>query len=140
MERARRAVAEGLGLGLEEGEEAQGGGGGGAVVSEELVMGLFYSCQTDASLLAFHARGEGDGSPESEAAHPHHRHHESFLEARLRAHDARLAAHTHLGGAGSLGTASWACGLLPGELLEAMEAAEDRENYHTRGFGAAASR
>lgn len=120
MERARASVARGLGAAL--GESA----GAAVEVDEALVAGLFFACQTDLTLLA--------------PTHQHH--HATEAEAAMQAHMAWIAGSAHLGQgqAGGPLSALSACALLPAELLEAMEAREDRENYHTRGFGLPATR
>lgn len=62
----------------------------------------------------------------------------------MDAHMAWIEGAPHLGeeeGSAPPGPSFFsACSLLPPELLEAMEAREDRENYHTRGYGLPATR
>lgn len=117
MQEARATVARGLGL------------ASAAEVDAAWVMGIFYACQTDLTLLApLHGGGSGDKEEEDH-------------------HAAWIAGSAHLGSgplppspSSSPSSSFSACALLPGPLLEAMEAREDRENFHTRGFGLPAAR
>lgn len=94
-------------------------------MDDALVMGVFYACQTDLTLLA----------------PPDQHHHDHAMDA----HMAWIAGAPHLGERGGpppqTAPAPFSvCSLLTPELLEAMEAREDRENFHTRGYGLSATR
>lgn len=118
MARARAAVSQGLGLGAAAG------------VDDALVLGLLYACQTDATLLA-------PLLPDHDDDHDH----DSSDSESMAAHMAWIEATPQLGQAGGPPSSAFsACTVLPGELLEALEASEDRENHGMRGFGLSASR
>lgn len=121
MRRARAAVARGLGLPVT-GNDNAASSAETVGVDDALVMGVFYACQTDLTLLAPLEYGE--------------------TTAMMDAHMAWIEGALHLGEKGGGPTASFfsVCSLLPPELLEAMEAREDRKNYHTRGYGLPATR
>lgn len=123
MRRARAALARGLGLPATEAKTVG--------VDDALVMGVFYACQTDLTLLAPLAVEGGTTTAAGGTT-------------TMDAHMAWIEGAPHLGeekGSGPTGPSFFsACSLLPPELLEAMEAREDRENYHTRGYGLPATR
>lgn len=119
MQRARAAITRGLGA-LASPPSSP------VIVDDALVMGLFYACQTDLTVLAPATSSSSSLEGDMDEA------------ALLAAHMEWVAGAPHLGEGGSPFFS--VCSLLPPELLEAMEAREDRENYHTRGYGLPATR